>query len=119
MIVPVRWDRACKKDAMPKRNPTSRTDRSHHSVDRVFLGVSLCFLLSGVAGLVYQMVWMRYLATIFGTSEQAIVTVLVAYMGGLATGAWAAAKLLPRLKRPILIYALLELTIAISALLVP
>ncbi len=119
MIVPVRWDRACKKDAMPKRNPTSRTDRSHHSVDRVFLGVSLCFLLSGVAGLVYQMVWMRYLATIFGTSEQAIVTVLVAYMGGLAAGAWASAKLLPGLKRPILTYALLELTIAISALLVP
>ena len=32
---------------------------------------------------------------------------------------WAAAKLLPRLQRPIRIYALLEVTIAIGALLVP
>lgn len=104
---------------MPKRNPSSKSGPFRHSADRVFLGVSLCFLLSGVAGLIYQMVWMRYLATIFGTSEQAIVTVLVAYMGGLAAGAWGAAKLLPRLKRPILIYALLEVTIAVSALFVP
>ena len=104
---------------MPKRNRASRTLRSRRSEDLVFVGVSLCFLLSGAAGLVYQLVWMRYLATIFGTSEQAIVTVLVAYMGGLAAGAWVAARLLPRLTRPILIYALLEVTIAIGALLVP
>ena len=87
--------------------------------DRAFRAVSLCFLLSGIAGLVYQMVWMRYLSTIFGTSELAIVTVLVAYMGGLAVGAWCASRLVGKMVRPILVYAILEAVIAASALLVP
>nr|NIP97505.1 hypothetical protein [Akkermansiaceae bacterium] len=89
------------------------------AVDSAFLGVSLCFLLSGVAGLVYQMVWMRYLSTVFGTSELAIVTVLVAYMGGLAVGAWIASRLVHKLQSPIRLYAILEAVIAASALLVP
>ena len=81
--------------------------------------VSLCFFLSGTAGLIYQMVWMRYLSTVFGTSELAIVAVLVAYMGGLAAGAWVASKFLHRLRRPIVAYAVLELAIAVSAIAVP
>lgn len=81
--------------------------------------VSLCFFLSGTAGLIYQMVWMRYLSTVFGTSELAIVAVLVAYMGGLAAGAWVASKFLHRLRRPIVAYAVLELAIALSAIAVP
>ena len=85
----------------------------------LFWLVSLCFFLSGMAGLVYQMVWMRYLSTVFGTSELAIVAVLVAYMGGLATGAWLASKFLHRLRKPIIAYAILELAIAVSAIAVP
>jgi len=96
------------------RNKSTRFSR-----DGAFWGVSLCFLLSGVAGLIYQMVWMRYLSTIFGTSELAIVTVLVAYMGGLAVGAAVASKRVQSLKNPIRLYAILEGVIAASALLVP
>ena len=81
--------------------------------------VSLCFFLSGMAGLIYQMVWMRYLSTVFGTSELAIVAVLVAYMGGLAAGASIASKYLHRLKRPVVAYAILELIIALAAIGVP
>jgi len=87
--------------------------------DVAFWGVSLCFLLSGIAGLVYQVVWMRYLSTVFGTSEVAIVTVLVAYMGGLAVGAALASRQAHRLVRPIRTYAILECVIALSAVLVP
>ena len=74
----------------------------------------MCFVLSGIAGLVYQMVWMRYLSTIFGTSELAIVTVLVAYMGGLAVGAALASRWVEKLKSPIRVYAILEAVIAAS-----
>ena len=81
--------------------------------------VSLCFFLSGMAGLIYQMVWMRYLSTVFGTSELAIVAVLVAYMGGLAAGASIASKFLHRLRRPIIAYAILEVIIALAAIAVP
>ncbi len=76
-----------------------------------------CFLLSGIAALVYQTAWTRQFAIVFGTSELAVATVLAAYMGGLALGAWLAERYLPRVERPVLAYALLELGIAASALL--
>jgi len=78
-----------------------------------------CFFLSGWAGLVYQTVWMRQFAVVFGTSELAICTVLAAYMAGLALGASVAGRLQSLIKRPVLLYGVLELVIAIGALLVP
>jgi spermidine synthase len=78
--------------------------------------VLVCFFLSGVAALVYQIAWTRQFAFVFGTSQLAIATVLAAYMGGLASGAAAAGRLAPRLRRPVLAYGLLELGIAVAAL---
>ncbi len=43
---------------------------------------------SGVASLVYQVVWMRRLVLVFGSTTLATSTVLVAFLGGLAIGAW-------------------------------
>jgi spermidine synthase len=74
-----------------------------------------CFVLSGIAALIYQTAWTRQFAIVFGTSELAVATVLAAYMGGLALGAWLAERFLPRVTRPVLTYALLELGIAASA----
>jgi spermidine synthase len=99
---------------------------SPHAVNRTtaevplatLLIVSACFLLSGVAALVYQTAWTRQFAIVFGTSELAVATVLAAYMGGLAAGAWLCKRWLPRIKRPVLSYALLELGIAASAVFV-
>ena len=65
-----------------------------------------CFLLSGIAALVYQTAWTRQFAIVFGTSELAVATVLAAYMGGLALGALLAERFLPRVNRPVLTYAL-------------
>jgi len=56
---------------------------------------------------------------VFGTSELAVAAVLAAYMGGLALGAAAAARYAMRLRRPVLVYGVLELAIALSALSVP
>ncbi|MEM8953513.1 MAG: fused MFS/spermidine synthase [Verrucomicrobiota bacterium] len=86
---------------------------------KAFAIVLSCFFLSGLAALLYQTVWMRYFSIAFGTSELAVVTVLVAYMGGLAIGAAAIRPLLPKLSHPVRTYALLELAIAASAALVP
>src|SRR5687767_3171532 len=78
--------------------------------------LSACFVLSGVAALIYQTAWTRQFAIVFGTSELAVATVLAAYMGGLAVGAWLVERFLPRVTRPVLTYALLELGIAGSAM---
>jgi spermidine synthase len=75
-----------------------------------------CFLLSGCAALIYQTAWTRQFALVFGTSELAVATVLAAYMGGLALGAWLAERWLRRIRRPVTVYAALELGIGASAL---
>jgi len=81
--------------------------------------VAGCFLLSGFAGLLYETVWFRQFASIFGTSEAALGAVLAAYMGGLALGAAIAARRVVAIRRPLLVYGLLELGVAIGALAVP
>lgn len=79
----------------------------------------LCFFASGFAALVYQTAWTRQFAFVFGTSGLAVTSVLAAYMGGLALGAAAIARIAPRITRPVLVYGLLELGIGLSALGVP
>lgn len=77
--------------------------------------LSLCFAVSGVAALVFQTAWTRQFALVFGTSELAVATVLAAYMGGLALGAHLTGRWLPKVRRPVLTYAVLEAAIGVSA----
>lgn len=88
-------------------------------MDTRFALLLSCFFLSGFAALLYQTVWSRELSFVFGTSDLAIAAVLAAYMGGLALGAAAAARLASRVRRPVLAYGVLEMAIAVCALLVP
>ena len=88
-------------------------------MDTRFLLLLGCFFLSGLAALLYQTAWTRELSFVFGTSELAVAAVLAAYMGGLALGAGAAARYATRLRRPVLVYGVLELAIALCALSVP
>jgi len=81
----------------------------------MLLALGGCFALSGLAALVYQTAWTREFALVFGTSELAVATVLAAYMGGLALGAALVDRLLPRVTRPVLTYAVLELGIGLAA----
>ena len=78
-----------------------------------------CFFLSGFAALVYQIVWTRQFAAVFGAAPTAVAAVLAAYMGGLAAGAAVAGRWVGRVRRPLLAYALLEAGVAVSALAVP
>ena len=43
------------------------------------------FYLSGIAGLIYQVLWLRRLSAIFGVAVYAASTVLAAFMAGLAS----------------------------------
>jgi spermidine synthase len=93
--------------------------RHERLLDPRFLLLLGCFLLSGIAGLVYQTAWTQQLALTFGASELAVVAVLAAYMAGLTAGAAAAGRWLGRVRRPVLLYGLLELGVGLSALAVP
>jgi len=80
--------------------------------------VLLLFFFSGACGLVYQVVWSRMMAQVFGSTAEAVGTVLAAFMTGLAIGAWLFGKLADRDRNNLRVYALLEMGIAVSALLV-
>lgn len=79
----------------------------------------LCLLFSGVAGLVYEIVWSRYLALFLGHASYAVVAVLVAFMGGLALGNYAIGVLADRTPRPLFWYAWVEIGIGVYALFFP
>ncbi|MEK7341496.1 MAG: fused MFS/spermidine synthase [Candidatus Binatota bacterium] len=78
-----------------------------------------CFFLSGTAALLYEVVWMRMLTQIFGSSAYAIATVLAAFMAGLALGSYVFGRLANRAKNLLRLYGILELGIGIYGLLVP
>ncbi|MGH0031857.1 MAG: fused MFS/spermidine synthase [Myxococcota bacterium] len=88
-------------------------------MERRFVLLLLCFLLSGFSALLYQTAWMREFAFVFGTSELALAAVLAGYMGGLAVGSAIAARVAPRIRRPVLAYGVLELGIALCAVGMP
>ena len=84
-----------------------------------FLALVGCFLLSGIAALIYETAWTQEFALVFGATELAVVTVLAAYMAGLTLGSAAGGRWSRRVERPILAYAVLEAGIALAALAVP
>jgi spermidine synthase len=78
---------------------------------------SILLFFSGFAALVYQVLWMRDLAILFGNSAHAAAIDLAVFFGGLALGAALFARVASRVTNPLRIYGLLELGIAVSALL--
>lgn len=79
----------------------------------------LAFFCSGVAGLSYELTWMRYLAQLFGASTPAVSATVSIFFLGLALGAALGGKWFDRSRRPLLQYAALEVSIGLCALCVP
>ena len=77
----------------------------------------LCFFISGIAGLSYEVIWSKYLALLVGTTGMAQVIVLATFMGGLALGNQLLGGLADRVRSPLKLYAWLELGIGVYALL--
>lgn len=78
----------------------------------LFLGVSLCFFLSGAAGLVYQVAWSKSLGLIFGNTVYATATVLAVFMGGLAFGSAVLGRWAESRADAIALYGWIELLVA-------
>lgn len=74
------------------------------------------FFLSGVAGLVHESLWARYLGLLLGHAAYGQVLTLVVYMGGIGLGSHLAARLLARLRDPLRTYVHVEVGIAVFGL---
>jgi len=74
------------------------------------------FGISGATGLLYESVWTQYLGLFLGHTAYAQSLVLMLFMGGLSLGAYLAGSLSQWIKRPLAVYACIEILIGISAL---
>lgn len=76
----------------------------------------LVMLMSGAAGLGYEIVWTRVLASFLGHEVIAVLAVLSAFFTGLALGALVLHDRIRRSAHPVRWYAALEIVIALWAL---
>ncbi|MBD3176889.1 MAG: hypothetical protein GF320_17050 [Armatimonadia bacterium] len=89
-------------------------------MSRAALAIALlACVLSGAAGLTYELLWLRWLSIPFGASARAAGLVLSAFFLGSALGARWVAPLADRLRYPLFLYAILEVGVGLGALLVP
>jgi len=72
---------------------------------------------SGCAGLTYEVLWMRRLALLSGSGSVAVTLTVAVFFGALGAGGLLALRWRPR--RPLRAYALLELAVAVWAVLLP
>ena len=70
---------------------------------------------SGLAALVYQTIWIKQLALVVGVDVYAVTTGVSGFFAGLALGSAVFGRLADRLSRPLLMYAWLEVGIAVLA----
>ncbi len=76
-----------------------------------------CFLASGAAGLLYEIVWSKQLAYVLGSSLHAVAAVVASFLGGLALGARFLGVPLARRGDGARMYARLEIGVAVLGLL--
>src|SRR5271165_2708185 len=82
------------------------------------------FFISGFCSLLYEVIWLRLAMAQFGVTSALVSIVLSMFMAGLGLGSWGSGRLIRKygdtLNVPVLrIYALTELVIACSAVIVP
>jgi spermidine synthase len=77
------------------------------------------FVLSGAAGLVYEIVWSRQLVLVFGNTTQAVSAILTGFFGGMAIGAAVGGRIADRVRSPLRMYGILELILVVVVLVTP
>lgn len=77
--------------------------------------VLILFFCSGATALIYEVIWSKYLALMFGSTIQAQTVVLAVFMGGLALGNRIFGGRADRARHPLALYGYLEVSIGLYA----
>ena len=81
--------------------------------------VFAAFLLSGLAGLMHEVVWAKLLVQLIGATAYAQAAVMAVFMGGLALGSVLFGRRSDHSERPLRTYVVLEFLIGAYCLLLP
>ncbi|MEE9542366.1 MAG: fused MFS/spermidine synthase, partial [Thermodesulfobacteriota bacterium] len=90
----------------------AEVDNKEGGFERVHVMVLAALFASGFSALVLEVAWSRYFNLIFGTSIYAFAIVLAAFLLGLSIGSFVIHRFLDRIKRPLLVFAYIEILIA-------
>src|SRR6185503_712966 len=77
------------------------------------------FFLSGACGLVYQVLWLRKLSLVFGTTTFAVSAVISSFMAGLGLGSYLSGRHLAGRGRALRLFGAMEIGVGLYALLLP
>jgi spermidine synthase len=86
---------------------------------KVWWLVAILYCFSGLTSLAYEVLWSRMLSMQFGVSIFGVVITVAAFMLGLGLGSLAGIRWAKQCKNPMAIFAVLEIAVAIYALLLP
>jgi predicted membrane-bound spermidine synthase len=78
--------------------------------------LSTAFLLSGAAGLIFQVVWFHRCGLVFGNTTWATSIVLSSFMGGLTLGSLLVVRHARRIRSFLATYAALEVAVAVGGI---
>ena len=74
------------------------------------------FVGSGLAALIYEIVWFQLLAFVIGSTAASLAVLLGTFMGGMCLGSLAFARIIPASLHPLRVYAALEFGIGLLAI---
>lgn len=70
-----------------------------------------------MTALIYEIIWIRPLSLVFGTTIYAVSTIVASFIFGLSVGSWIASRYTDRMKNPLKFFAFVHLGIAFFGLL--
>ncbi len=77
----------------------------------------ILFGISGMTALIYEIIWIRPLSLVFGTTVYAVSTIVASFILGLAIGSWIAGRFSDRLQNPLKYFALIQIAVGFFGIL--
>lgn len=87
--------------------------RQSGAAEQTWLWAAVLLFASGIAGLIYQIVWIRQLSLVVGVDVHAVTTAVSAFFAGLALGGWLFGRIADRHGNALRLYAWLELAVLV------
>ena len=95
----------------------SRAQQSE-AAGKFYLLLLCLFIGSGVAALIYEIVWFQLLEFVIGSTAASLAVLLGTFMGGMCLGSLAFARIISPSFHPLQIYAAMEAGIGLSAIMI-